>query len=183
MPQICRRSGRAAPDSRVADPTAAFVAAAEAAYPSMVRYAGAIAGRDHGEDAAQEALLKAWRYLGSFKGEGSFDGWLFKICRRTALDVAARSRRNVMVADAAIDEHAVNASLRSASTESSASELELMVLSLPTAERDAFALTQLAGLTYVETSDALDIPVGTVRSRVARARRILTDEIRDAEAS
>ena len=127
-------------------------------------------GLARGEDAAQEALVKAWRYLDSYDGRGSFEGWLFRICRRCAFDVGARETSEQRRLAAAASETATHPLVMP--SHASAVELGQLIEGLPQCEREAFVLTQVSELSYAETAEVLDIPIGTVRSRVARARRL-----------
>lgn len=167
------------PRSQPADDAHAFAIAAESAYRPMVRYAASLAGPDLApylaEDAAQEALVKAWRYLDSFDGRGSLEGWLLRICRHCTYDMLRREglhkdRSERLERPQTVRPHA-------------AVDLEILIDGLPLAEREAFVLTQVVELGYEDAAAVLDVPVGTVKSRVARARLQLSRELRTAEAS
>jgi len=167
--------------SSTPDADEVFVDAAREAFPRLVRYARAIVAPAQAEDVAQEALTKAWRYLDSYDGTGSFEGWLFRICRRCALDVVARDASRPMELHGLVPpepHHEPNPGGPDTTI-----GLELLVDMLPEAQREAFALTQLGELTYEEAAEVLEVPVGTVRSRVNRARAHLQDRLAAAEAS
>lgn len=165
-----RRRNRPDPDDAV------FLAAARARFGDLVRYAAAIVGPQEAEDVAQDALAKAWRYLHTFDGRGSFEGWLLRICRRCALDHAGRG------AARPVELHGLTPPDPGAAAQD-AVVLQLLVDDLPEHQREAFVLTQLIGLTYEETAAVLGVAVGTVRSRVARARDALLGDVGAAEAS
>jgi RNA polymerase sigma-70 factor (ECF subfamily) len=125
---------------------------------------------DHGEaqDLAQEAYLRAFRALPSFEGRAAAKTWLLAIARRTCADAIRDKRRRPRVEPgAAVPETAAGADL------SDGVALRRQVGALHPDRRDAFVLTQLVGLSYPEAADVCGVPVGTIRSRVARAREDL----------
>jgi RNA polymerase sigma-70 factor (ECF subfamily) len=140
----------------------------------VARLVTAVAGHDLAEDAAQEAYLRALRALPAYRGDASARVWLLSIARRTAVDaVRSASRRRRLTR------------LLTARTTTDAGEVGLGdgVLSeqvlgrLDTDRRTAFALTQLLGFDYATAAQVCDCPVGTIRSRVARARDQLIAEL------
>ena len=117
------------------------------------------------DDLTQETYLRALRQLKRFRGDGPVRNWLFTIARRVcAAEISARQRRR----DTTLDFAAV----RPASEGDSALQVELGMLleALDPDRRVAFVLTQVMGCSYQETAQICDCPVGTVRSRIARAR-------------
>lgn len=143
--------------------TLAFVRATQA---DVWRLCAHLGDRDCADDLAQEAFLRALRALPRFRGDSPVRPWLFTIVRRVvADDIAARKRRRNHPVDATwagqVDDHA-----GAVSTEALLAELDLD-------RREAFVLTQLLGYSYAETAQICDCPVGTIRSRVARAREQL----------
>ena len=131
------------------------------------------------DDLTQEVYLRAYRSLPRFRADSSARTWLLSIARRTCADhVREQQRRPRPVpvdrpaehADPAAD-HASYAAVRDLLGEVDADR------------RDAFVLTQLLGLSYAEAADVCGCPVGTIRSRVARARDDLTRAVRAAEGT
>lgn len=129
------------------------------------------------DDLTQETFVRAWRALPGFRGESSARTWLLSIAHRVCADaLRARTRRRRMV-DA----------LASATTRTHgadhAAELSVrdLVTGLPADRRTAFVLTQVIGLSYAEAAQVCDCPVGTIRSRVARARADLLGIIADVD--
>lgn len=118
------------------------------------------------DDAVQETFLRAWKYLDSFRGRGSFEGWLIRICRNCVIDL-------VTSRPLPVDEHVPE---RSAAPDTS-SEVYDLVDRLPMQQREVVALCGLLGFDYATVADILGVPVGTVRSRLHRARAILEQQL------
>jgi RNA polymerase sigma-70 factor, ECF subfamily len=126
---------------------------------------GLVGDRMLAEDIAQEAFLRAWRGLGTFRGDAGFATWLYAITRRAALDQLRRpALRTVPVDQAAAlaDRRAGDPVLRG--------DLERALQALEPAQREAFLLVVVLGLSYQEAGDLMGCPAGTVASRVFRAR-------------
>ena len=126
------------------------------------------------EDATQETFLRVWRSAPTFRGESSARTWVLTIARRACHESLRRRRRR--------DELA--AAVRRQEKRSDASEelaLGDLVGRLEANRRAAFVLTQLLGLSYEETAEVCGCPVGTIRSRVARARSELVTAWRQAQ--
>ncbi len=146
--------------------------------------------RDHSEvqDVAQEAFIKAYRALPNFRGDSAFYTWLYRIAINTAKNhLVSRSRRppasDVDVEDA---EFYTGADLLkdTATPESTiqCEELEAMVdvaiRELPEDLRTAVTLREMEGLSYEDIAAIMDCPVGTVRSRIFRARETIEKRIK-----
>jgi RNA polymerase sigma-70 factor (ECF subfamily) len=115
------------------------------------------------DDLVQDTYLRAMRAIGGFRGDSSVLTWLLAIARHACADyvrVRTRQRRLHDRLVAQPPEAQVEAAEPIAAT----------LLKLDADRREAFVLTQLYGLSYAEAADVLDCPIGTVRSRVARAR-------------
>lgn len=146
--------------------TGAFEALVLASQGEIWRFCAYLIGRDEADDATQETFLAAWHALGSFRGESSARTWLFVIARRCALRLGERKGRWAELAAAA-----PTPTRRTGPGE--ALELGELLAKLSLERRTAFALTQLLGFSYAEAASVIDCPLGTVRSRVARAREDL----------
>ncbi len=129
------------------------------------------------EDVVQEASLRALRYIGSLKG-GDARPWFLTIVRNAFYDWIARNRPTEVVEDdgtildAALDPVAIDpqeGAIRSAEMRG----LAAAVAALPLQFREVLVLRELEGLSYKEIARVADIPIGTVMSRLARARRLL----------
>lgn len=126
------------------------------------------------DDVVQETFLRAFRGLGSFRGDSTARSWLLTIARRVFLDFADRKAKDMKVVS-----HLVTSSL-TVSNSVSADEAELvglhdLVSRLPGEFREAFVLVRIFGFKYDEVSSIVGCPRGTVQSRVARARECLAD--------
>ena len=132
---------------------------------------------DLAEEAAQEAFVRAWRNLGRYDSHSAFRSWVYRIALNAALD-ALRSERDVSELDALSDEEEPRGP-ESDQPEAllvqkeQAKMVKQAVLSLPPECRAALILREYEGLTYKEMAEALDIPLGTVMSRLNYARSLL----------
>jgi RNA polymerase sigma-70 factor (ECF subfamily) len=141
---------------------AAFVRATQSDVWRTCAYLGNPADAD---DLAQETYLRAFRALPQFAGRSSARTWLLSIARRTCADaIRERRRRPVVDAGAGLPEP------RPAPDVADGVALRAVLSALDPDRRQAFVLTQLVGLSYGEAAEVCDCPVGTIRSRVARAR-------------
>ncbi|MDD7022406.1 MAG: sigma-70 family RNA polymerase sigma factor [Aeromonadales bacterium] len=137
-------------------------------------------------DIAQEAFIKAYKALPNFRGESSFYTWLYRIVTNAAknfLDSSSRQRSQVDV-----DDEVLNASSPEALTDRQtpdsiieSEELKKVILKavgeLPKELREAFMLRELEGLSYDEISEKAGVPIGTVRSRIFRARQYIESKM------
>jgi RNA polymerase sigma-70 factor, ECF subfamily len=135
------------------------------------------------EDVAQDAFVKAYRALASFRGDSAFYTWLYRIAVNTARNaMASRQRRPLdYEADLSETEQSAVASRMSHSDTPEATALSdeihetvnRAVAELPEDLRTAIILREIEGLSYEEIAAAMDCPVGTVRSRIFRAREAI----------
>jgi len=130
------------------------------------------------EDAAQETFIRAWLNLGSFRPQGSLRHWLYRIAMNTAIDMLRKEKRilpgaveDFQLADSRPGPEAVFASQERTALVKEA------IQSLPEASRAVLVLREYEGLSYHEIADTLDIPVGTVMSRLNYARRALREQL------
>ena len=140
------------------------------------------------EDVAQEAFIKAYRALPKFRGDSAFYTWLYRIAINTAKNyMVARGRRppatDMDVEDAEFLEN--NAPLTEIGTPEANQEKDDLqrvineaIEDLPEDLRTAFTLREFSGLSYEEITEIMGCPVGTVRSRIFRARETLDKKIR-----
>jgi RNA polymerase sigma-70 factor (ECF subfamily) len=145
--------------------------------PTMWRLCGVLGSPGEEEDLVQETYLRAFRSLSNYRGEAPITAWLSTIARRVCADHVRNRVRERRLAGALA--HEADDQWVAAPGNPT---LELLDAIAPD-RREAFVLTQVAGLSYDEAAIVLDCPVGTIRSRVARARADLVTEVRAAEAS
>jgi RNA polymerase sigma-70 factor, ECF subfamily len=131
-------------------------------------------------DISQEAFIKAYRALPRFRGESAFYTWLYRIAVNTAKNYLAAQRRRPMDVELDLqdaEQYGLHAKLRETDTPEGVTlsqelqkALERAIDSLPEDLRTAIILRELDGMSYEEIAQTMDCPVGTVRSRIFRAR-------------
>ncbi len=145
---------------------------------------------DHAEalDVSQEAFIKAYRAIGKFRGDSAFYTWLYRIAINTAKNwLVAQKRRppasDIDAADA--EQYDMDSRLKDRSTP----EHELMrdeikrvvydtIAQLPEDLRTAIMLREMEGMSYEDIATTMDCPIGTVRSRIFRAREAIDEKLR-----
>lgn len=134
------------------------------------------------DDLAQETFLRALGSLHRFEGRSSARAWLLSIARRAVIDDFRRAASRPRLSDRHDWRHAAETAqpLDVPGFEEGIALLELLGM-LPDDRREAFILTQVTGLPYAEAADVVGCPIGTVRSRVARARAALVDLLAEPE--
>lgn len=140
------------------------------------------------EDIAQEAFIRAWRAIGSFRGDSAFYTWLYKIAVNTAKNHLVAMGRRPPSGDVDADEAEFMAGgerMQDGATpehELMRQEIEQSVFStvqaLPEELRTAITLREVDGLSYDEIAEAMGCPIGTVRSRIFRAREAIDEKLR-----
>lgn len=149
-----------------------FVAETQADVWRLCRYLGDI---EYADDLAQETYERAIGSVHRFRGDGGARGWLLTIARRTCVDHTRRAGRRRRLDRAVLDNTTAGSLDGSvvAPDMSGRVDLDDVLARLDDDRRSAFVLTQILGMPYDETAEVLDCPIGTVRSRVSRARRDL----------
>jgi RNA polymerase sigma-70 factor (ECF subfamily) len=135
------------------------------------------------EDAAQTAFLRAWEKLGSYRPDGSFRTWIIRIAVNAAVDTLRRQKPtdDLQAADGQPSSDRVEEIVEQNEQER---KVRMAVIALPEASRAVLVLKEFQGCSYREISEALDIPMGTVMSRLHYARSILMQTLRpEAEES
>ncbi len=144
---------------------------------------------DEVQDVAQEAFIKAFRALPRFRGDSAFYTWLYRIAINTAKNhLVSRSRRppgsDVDVEDA--EYYEAGGALRDIENPENAlfgaelkAVVELAIENLPDDLRTAVTLREFDGLSYEDIAEIMDCPVGTVRSRIFRAREAIDSRVKE----
>ena len=144
------------------------------------------------EDIAQETFIRAYRALGQFRGEAQFYTWLYRIAVNTAKKALVDLKRDPLVSESALrggddddETSAVENELTSPETPETvlaAKEIAATVNSameaLPEELRQAVTLREIEGLSYEEIAEAMNCPIGTVRSRIFRAREAISAKVK-----
>lgn len=145
-----------------------------------------VSDADNVSDLTQEAFIKAYRALGSFRGDSAFYTWLYRIAVNTAKNHLMSSGRGVPVNDVELEEAArVAPQLRDNETperqmlrKEMLGNLEKAINGLVPSMKDAILLRDVEGRSYEEIARVLDCPIGTVRSRIFRARSEVMEQMK-----
>lgn len=141
------------------------------------------------EDIAQETFIKAYRALPQFRGDAAFYTWLYRIAVNTAKNyLAARNRNMLTVSDVAGDEEE-GGEERYAAPDIDTPDAQLLskqiayavneaVEALPEELRTAITLREIEGMSYEDIANFMGCPIGTVRSRIFRAREAIAAKLR-----
>lgn len=140
------------------------------------------------QDVAQEAFVRAYRAIGNFRGDSAFYTWLYKIAINTAKNWLVAQGRRPPTEDVQIDD-AVHLDAAVRLKDGSTPERELLrqeiertvtraVDALPDELRQAITLREVDGLSYEEIAETMNCPIGTVRSRIFRAREAIDEQLR-----
>jgi RNA polymerase sigma-70 factor (ECF subfamily) len=141
------------------------------------RLAAHLVDRDSADDLTQEVYVRAIPALARFRGDAPARIWLLSIARRTCADeIRRRSRRRLRLGVVRSVE-GDQLDPESAGDATGSVDLSMLVDALGEDRRAAFTLTQVLGLSYDEAATVCGVPVGTIRSRVARARGDLLDAV------
>lgn len=142
---------------------------------------------DQAMDIAQEAFLKAYRALPRFRGESAFYTWMYRIAVNTAKNYLAAQRRRPMDVELDLqdpEQFDLHAKLKETDTPEGVTlsqelheTVEKAIAGLPDDLRTAIVLRELEGMSYEEIAQTMECPVGTVRSRIFRARDAIGKKI------
>jgi RNA polymerase sigma-70 factor (ECF subfamily) len=151
-----------------------------ATYPDVRRYVVHLTSDPQAaDDLTQDTFLRALRSLPGFQGRSSARTWLLAIARRAVADhLRYEHAHHAHVSTAAWQSVAEASQRRDLPGFEEGVALGELLAALPTKRRQAFWLTQLLGLPYAEAATVTGCPIGTVRSRVARARQTLVTQLR-----
>ncbi len=143
------------------------------------------------QDIAQETFIRAYRALGQFRGDAQFYTWLYRIAVNTAKKALVDLRRDPVVTETALrndDEDETSAVENELTTEETpetvlaakeiAQAVNQAMQALPEELRQAVTLREIEGLSYEEIAEAMSCPIGTVRSRIFRAREAISQRVK-----
>jgi len=142
--------------------------------PSVWQVCTALGSAGETDDLVQETYLRALKALPSFRGDAPVRVWLLAIARRTCADHVRRRQRQRRLLDRLVAEAPVDHQPGPA--------VDDLLDGIDADRREAFVLTQLVGLSYDEAAAVVGCPIGTIRSRVARARADLAAAVAVAAA-
>lgn len=132
-------------------------------------------------EVVQQTFVKAWRGAASFEADRDLAPWLYSIARRTAIDVLRRERKgDVILTEVTGEEPAPTGETFERTWERW--QIRQAIDDLPDGEREVVKLVRMAGLTHTEAAERLGVPVGTIKSRSAKAHRRLAAALRHLQA-
>lgn len=136
-------------------------------------------------DVTQDSFLKAYRGINSFKEDSSFYTWLYRIASNTAKNHLTYKSRRVQCSSVDSEDFYDESILSGVETpenllqtEQLKESIEKAVEGLPEALREALTLREVNGLSYQEIAEKMSCPVGTIRSRISRAREVLANQFK-----
>jgi RNA polymerase sigma-70 factor (ECF subfamily) len=140
-----------------------------AAIPKLRAFALSLAAHaDHADDLVQDTLMKAWHHQNSFQPGTNIRAWLFTILRNQYFSQLRKRRREVE--DAGGDYAASVTTPGEQESQLDMADLRIALQQLPLDQREAVVLVGASGFSYQEVAEICGVPVGTVKSRVSRAR-------------
>jgi len=146
--------------------------------PRLRRFACVLTGsRDAADDIVQTALERALTRLDQWQPDTHLDRWLMRILHNVWIDEVRRNRRFVNVSDVSDLDLGSDPGDRRAEAHVALSQARAAIARLPAQQRDVLALVCVDGRSYKEAAEILEVPVGTVMSRLARARKQLADTL------
>ena len=136
-----------------------------------------LAGNDHdAQDVTQEASMRAFRFFGNFRGDNP-RAWLLTIVRNTFYTWLSKNRpaeKTVELNDEALEIEDVSLNAEAAQSRfADADAVRRAIAELPTEFREVVVLREMEGFSYKEIAELTEVPIGTVMSRIARARKLL----------
>lgn len=144
--------------------------------------------QDEAQDVAQDAFIKAYRALPGFRGDSAFYTWLYRIAINTAKNQLASNKRRAEDFDLDLqdpDQYEIQGRLRDGDTpeglvlsEEIRETVNQAIEALPEDLRTAIVLREIEGMSYEEIAGAMECPVGTVRSRIFRAREAIDKRLK-----
>ncbi len=141
--------------------------------------------REDASDCGQESMLRIWRSLNTYRGDCAFESWVYRLAANCCLDFLRKKKREKAESMEPLREQGFDPPDEKPGTEEQVlarvrqARIREAIAGLPEDQRDALVLTQLEGKSYEETADLLNVSVGTLKSRVNRARTRLKEVLLD----
>tara|TARA_Y100001970_G_scaffold294213_1_gene448639 strand:- start:37006 stop:37608 length:603 start_codon:yes stop_codon:yes gene_type:complete len=138
------------------------------------------------EDIVQESFIKAYKSIKSFRQDSSFYTWIYRITSNTAINyISSKTKKNeksfsefnTLDIGERFEELSTESGLENIFEEELITKIDNILSSLPQETKNAFLMREYEGKTYEEIAQIIDCPIGTVRSRIFRAREILSNEL------
>jgi RNA polymerase sigma-70 factor, ECF subfamily len=158
---------------------AALAAAIRRAQPDVWRLTVHLVGPGEADDVTQDVFLRAYRALPTFRAESSGRTWLLAITKHACADAVRRARRRRRLTDRL----SANRERATVAAVDDCIGLDHLVAGLDEDRRSAFVLTQTLGCSYAEAAEICGASVAAIRSRVARARADLLEQMRAADTA
>jgi RNA polymerase sigma-70 factor, ECF subfamily len=159
---------------------AALAELVRATQPEVWRVCARLGDRASADDLTQEVYARAIPALAGFRGDSSARTWLLQIARHVCADHLRRRRRRAALIERLVQRRAAPPEAEAPRT--GEVELDDAIAALDRDRREAFVLTQVTGLRYAEAAEVCGVPIGTIRSRVARARADLLEALAGGDA-
>lgn len=148
--------------------------------PRLRRFAIALTGSAaDGDDLVQDTVERALKNLHAWEPGTRLDSWMFRIAKNRFIDTRRSAMRSKTVDLEGMEEKAVLDGARALESHLAFQDTAKALQALPVEQRQAVALVLVEGLSYREAADILEIPIGTLTSRIARAREALTAALGD----
>ena len=119
------------------------------------------------DDLVQDTFIRVWRYLPSYRGEGSLSSWIISICHNVIISAVTKK----------IDIPTEYLHIAPAEDSHDCADIVSLISRLPIDQRQAVALVLVMGFSYQEAADIMKAPIGTIRSRISRGRETLRELI------
>lgn len=153
-------------------------------FPRIWRYALSLTGkRDRADDLAQSACLRAMEKADKFQAGTNLDRWMFRITHNLWINEMRKETVRRGGGLVAIEEAEISDPHQNPESDVLGQEIRMSVLRLPEAQRQTVMLVYVEGYSYKDAAMILDIPIGTVMSRLATARTTLGTKFRDREGA
>jgi RNA polymerase sigma factor (sigma-70 family) len=148
--------------------------------PRLRRFAVALTGSAaDGDDLVQDTIERALKNLHAWEPGSRLDSWMFRIAKNRFIDTRRSAKRSKTEAIETADDHVALDGEQAIQSHLAFRDTAKALQALPAEQRQAVALVLVDGLSYREAADILEIPIGTLTSRIARAREALTAALGD----